>query len=174
MAAILSLPQCVNSLWLSNIIWHQTSWSTLVHVIIMAPCLSGAKSLTHWPLGDFNLILESWFFKLILVNGGWDISYEIALRRMPQDLTDDKSTLVQVMAWCRQAASHYLGQCWPRSMSPFGVTRPQWVNWINANLLTIGPIGTNFIENWVKWKHKIYKTSEDVCPRLRPNQREWR
>ena len=90
--------------------------------------LSHSHPLTHWPLGDFNLILESWFFKLILVNGGWDISYEIALRRMPQDLTDDKSTLVQVMAWCRQATSHYLGQCWPRSMSPFGVTRPQWVN----------------------------------------------
>ena len=36
-----------------------------------------------------------------IVNGGWSISYEIALRRMPQDLTDDKSTLVQVMAWCR-------------------------------------------------------------------------
>ena len=32
---------------------------------------------------------------------------------MPQDLTDDKSTLVQVMAWCHQAASHYLNQCWP-------------------------------------------------------------
>ena len=31
------------------------------------------------------------------------------------------------MAWCRQAASHYLGQCWPRSVSPYGVTRPQWV-----------------------------------------------
>ena len=27
---------------------------------------------------------------------------------MPLDLTDDKSTLVQVMAWCRQATSHYL------------------------------------------------------------------
>ena len=26
---------------------------------------------------------------------------------------DDKSTLVQVMAWCRQATSHYLNQCWP-------------------------------------------------------------
>ena len=47
---------------------------------------------------------------------------------MPLDLTDDKSTLVQVMAWCRQATSHYLSQCWPRSMSPNGVTRPQWVN----------------------------------------------
>ena len=26
---------------------------------------------------------------------------------MPQALTDDESTLVQVMAWCRQATSHY-------------------------------------------------------------------
>ena len=32
------------------------------------------------------------------------------------------------MAWCRQATSHYLSQCWPRSMSPYGVIRPQWVN----------------------------------------------
>ena len=47
---------------------------------------------------------------------------------MPQDLTDDKSTLVQVMAWCHQATSHYLNQCWPRSPRPYGVTRPQWVN----------------------------------------------
>ena len=42
--------------------------------------------------------------------------------------TDDKSTLVQVMAWCHQATSHYLSQCWPRSLSPYGATRPQWVN----------------------------------------------
>ena len=42
-------------------------------------------------------------------------------------LNDDKSILVQVMAWCRQEASHYLNQCWPRSMLPC-VTRPQWVN----------------------------------------------
>ena len=46
---------------------------------------------------------------------------------MPQDLTVDKSTLVQVMAWCRQATSHYLNQFWPRSSTPYGVTRPQWV-----------------------------------------------
>ena len=61
------------------------------------------------------------------MNGGWGISYEIALRWKPLDLTDDKSTLVQVMAGCRQATSHYLSQCWPGSMSPNGVTRPQWV-----------------------------------------------
>ena len=35
--------------------------------------------------------------------------------------------LVQIMAWCRQATSHYLNHCWPRSMSPYSITRPQWV-----------------------------------------------
>ena len=53
--------------------------------------------------------------------------YEITLRWMPLDLTYDESTLVQVMAWCRQATSHYLSQCWPKSMPPNGITRPQWV-----------------------------------------------
>ena len=32
-------------------------------------------------------------------------------------LTDDKSTLVQVMAWCRQATRHYQSQYWSRSLS---------------------------------------------------------
>ena len=31
------------------------------------------------------------------------------------------------MAWCRQATSHYLSQCWPTFMLPYDVTRPQWV-----------------------------------------------
>ena len=43
----------------------------------------------------------------------------------------NQSTLVQVMAWCR----HYLSQCWPRSMSPNGVTRPQWVKSISFNFM---------------------------------------
>ena len=67
-------------------------------------------------------------FKLTLVTDGWVISCEIPLSWMSLNLSDDKSILVQVMAWCRQATSHYLNQCWPRSMSPYGITRPQWVN----------------------------------------------
>ena len=78
--------------------------------------------LTHWSPGRFQFNFRKVIFKLTLMNGGWGISYEIALRWMPQDLTDDKSTLVQVMAWCHQAISHYLSQCWPRSMSPYGVS----------------------------------------------------
>ena len=55
-------------------------------------------------------------------------SCEHAPRWILQNTSDDKSTLVQVMAWCRQATSHYLSQCWPRSMLPYGITRPPWVN----------------------------------------------
>ena len=70
--------------------------------------------------GTFQINFRWVIFKLTLVNGHLGISYEIALRWMPLDLTDEKSTLVQVMAWCRQATSHYLSQCWPRSMSSEG------------------------------------------------------
>ena len=34
------------------------------------------------------------------------------------------------MACCHQATSHYLSQCWPGSMSLFGITRPQWIKYI--------------------------------------------
>ena len=44
---------------------------------------------------------------------------------MPQDLTDDKLTLVQVMAWYSQATSHYLSQCFDpdlcRQMASLGL-----------------------------------------------------
>ena len=78
--------------------------------------------------GKFELNFRNVIFKQILVIDGWGISCEIAQIWMSLDFTDDRSTLVEVMAWCRQATSHYLSQCWPRFMSPYGITRPQWVN----------------------------------------------
>ena len=70
-----------------------------------------------------------WFknviFNLALLIGIFKSFYDNVISWMPQDLTDDKSTLVQVMAWCHQATSHYLNQCWPRSPTPYGVTRPR-------------------------------------------------
>ena len=53
-------------------------------------------------------------FHLISVIDGRATSCEIALRCLPLDFTDNKTILVQVMAWCRQAAVHYPGQCWLR------------------------------------------------------------
>ena len=85
------------------------------------------RLLTHWPLGNLNEIFRHVIFRQNLVVGGWGISCEIALVWMSLDFTDDQSKLVQVMAWCRQATSHYMDQCWTRSLPPYGVTRPQWV-----------------------------------------------
>ena len=79
-------------------------------------------------LGRCGTNFKSVILEVIVQNSCLGACCEIAFNWMPQDLTDDKSTLVQVMAWCRQATSHYLGQCWPRSLPPYGVTRPQWVN----------------------------------------------
>ena len=50
-------------------------------------------------------------FKLILRIDILETSYEIGLRWVPQNPTEYKSTLAQVMAWYRQATSHYLSQC---------------------------------------------------------------
>ena len=52
---------------------------------------------------------------------------DIALRCMPQNFVDDNSTLVQIMSCCLMAPSHYLSQCWLRSMWLYGVTGPQWI-----------------------------------------------
>ena len=35
------------------------------------------------------------------------------------------------MAWYCQATSQYLTQCWPKSLSPYGAIKPQWVNKIS-------------------------------------------
>ena len=37
------------------------------------------------------------------------------------DANNLRTTLVQIMAWCHQVTSHYLSQCWPRSMLLYGV-----------------------------------------------------
>ena len=61
-------------------------------------------------------------------------SCEIALRWMPENIGNIKSTMVNVMACC-----HYLSQWLPRSMSPYGFTKPQWIKlsccrWISTKI----------------------------------------
>ena len=63
---------------------------------------------------------------------------EIAFRWMLQDLTTNKSTLVQITAWCCQAPSHYLSQYWPKSLWLYDVTRPR------SHSQTVAPGGAGF------------------------------
>ena len=67
-----------------------------------------ANNTWSWP-HQFNSLVPGIFerkfrwriFKwMLLVIDGWGISWEIALRWMSLDQTNDKSTMVQLMAWC--------------------------------------------------------------------------
>ena len=64
-----------------------------------------------------NLIII--IFKTIIKKNTWGIRCVIALRWVPWNHTNDKSTLGQVMAWG-------LGQSRYMWMSHYGVTTPQW------------------------------------------------
>ena len=76
-------------------------------------------------LGKCGKVLKSVISELMLWIKFIITSCEIALSWIAENTSDVKSTLVQIMAWCHQASNHYLSQCWPRSVSPYGVTRPQ-------------------------------------------------
>ena len=91
----------------------------LITYLTMVNC---SGSVCHWILwqkhinmstGKYGSNFKSVIFKLIIQNSSMGFRCLIALRWMPQDLTDEKSTLVQVIAWCHQATSHNLSQCWP-------------------------------------------------------------
>ena len=124
---------CLLMPWLLVLPGHQEAWYRLYK--------TGKSLSSSWV--DFNSMAPGKFewnfgyviFKWILLIDGWGISCETALVWISLDFTDDPSTLVQVMAWCRQATSQYMSQCWPRSLSPYGVTRPEWVNHLhNSNI----------------------------------------
>ena len=86
---------------------------------------------THWPLGE-AAVCELVIFKLISRTDVLSISCVNALRWMPYNTLDERSTLAQVMAWCRQATSHYLSKHWPRSMLSYDATKPQWVKLLSC------------------------------------------
>ena len=81
---------------------------------VMTMCL-GKLWINSLSPGKFQRNVRWVIFKLILVINGWVISCEIVLRWI---LLDHSSNGLVPS-----------GQCWPRSMLPYGVTRPQWVNY---------------------------------------------
>ena len=73
------------------------------------------NSLAHERCGsNFTRVFSNPFYALI----SQVLPVNLIFRWVPQNPIDDAPILVQVMAWCRQATSHYMSQCWPRTMSP--------------------------------------------------------
>ena len=105
--------QCVPcDIWL----WSQGISSYQIYLVHLQ-YMSVLGRLTHCPLRLF--CFQIGIFRSCYENGLLWISWH---------LTDDKSILVQVIAWCHQATNHYLSQYWSRPMPPYGVPRPQRVD----------------------------------------------
>ena len=109
-------------------------------------------------------------FDLILMNDG---SCQIATSWMSLNLTDDKSTLVQVIAWYCQATSHYLNQCWPRFLSPYGVPKPlRFKEYASMTLnhsiyfpLTISDFSFSmYLDDVINWN--IFRVTGHLCGEL--------
>ena len=64
--------------------------------------LFSGKWVNSLASGKFEWNFRYLIFQIISVIDGWVISCELASRWMSLNLADDKSTLVQVMAWCCQ------------------------------------------------------------------------
>ena len=85
--------------------------------------------------GRFSSDFKSIIFKLIIQDSTLGTCCENALRWMWQNLTKTEVNIGSCNGLVpHQAASHYLSQYWPSSMSPYGITRPQWVKFIKTLL----------------------------------------
>ena len=86
-----------------------------------------------WPSGKYIKAGTKWpifgrqHLKCIFLNKNCFILIKILLKFVHMGQIANKSPLVQVLVWYHHAPNQYLDQCWPKSMMPHDITRPQWV-----------------------------------------------
>ena len=155
---ISSLPHQVPVRWLNLLIRRQLREPKLVF-----------NSLATLRSG-FNV--KNSVFNLVLMTGIFRSSHYNTIRRIPWYFTDDTSTLVQVMAWCCQAPSHYLNQCWARSMVSLGhneLKSPRRGH-INSSWHWQIPPATGLPYCWVVRKPRVKASVGSIYETRGPNQ----
>ena len=82
--------------------------------------------------------------------------------RMQQDSTYENSSMVKVIALCRQPI-YYLNKTWHMSMSPYVVTRPHWANFVeNAMYLPVYLVcAVPYL--WLHWEYLHSWYFQNIC-----------
>ena len=108
--------------------------------------MSPRALLTHWLLGPvwYGNGFKKIMYRHIIQNGNLGTHHKIACRRMPQHLTNQKSTLVQAMVWCRFEISHETLNYTPQNMRFTDVHLCVWFR-ISLNCDAIHPSARNYV-----------------------------
>ena len=92
----------------------------LAHLRCLAITWTNADLFSIWPSGTYfsEIWIQIWNFSFTKMH------LKMAIRQFCPGFFirvkfTDKSTSVQVMAWCHQAASHYMSQCWHSFIVPY-------------------------------------------------------
>ena len=86
---------------------------------------------------------------------------EIAPGCIPQASFDERSTLLQVMESCCSVTNQCPGQCWRRSISPYGVIRSQLVRIYESEILACMEFG------YIMWLNRqLSNCVNQDCPIL--------
>ena len=122
-------PVCYWLLVENKIGWHKIVFSFVCCIVCLDHTCCRSILLNSLAPRKFEWNFGKVIYNPILVIDGWSAG---SLVKLPSDECYWTSLMrsqhcFRVMAWCHQATSHYLSQCWPRSMSPYGITRPYWV-----------------------------------------------
>ena len=119
--------ECMNYFVYAPSQWETTlQYNVVSHFNWLGTCTQWSLWvwLTHYPLWDVALISQVYISNTTWWLISWIIEINITMEWITEDLVDGQSTLIQVMAWCRQATSHHLNQCCPRFPTPYGATTP--------------------------------------------------
>ena len=140
------------------IVWHQTGDKPLPKLMLIRYLMPHGMTRPQW--------VKSVISKHILEMDIWVFPMKLPLKWILQGLDQVVSALVQVMAWCLQATSHCLNQCWPSSVIPFDVTRGQWVNLKFNNLSETAQTGGYMTVWWCTDNSCCLKCERDITPDL--------
>ena len=113
--------------------------------------------------GKFEWNFKCAIFKWILVADGWGISCDFSPNMNMTGLHLWSINIDSGNGLVPSGNNHYLSQCWPRYVLPYGVTRPQWVNWQWGNHMMKQPW-----KMWVNVPHQSAKKNNTTKTIGRP------
>ena len=122
----------INSLWPGNTISSLTLWTLLTFLYWDSPLVLSGNFINSLRPRRYRRHFADDIFKCIFLNENEWMSLRISLKFVPKVQINNIPSLVQIMAWRRPGDKPLSEPMMVSLLTHICVTRPQWVNWTNA------------------------------------------